>query len=219
MPGTLYLCIMPAGLVRSHRRSLFCLTSLSSVVHAGLCAFMSAAQAVSVVITHYSVILHTSCMSGVISMLSTLVLHNTSRIPLLKQTTAASLHLCMQCHTTDTYAEPNWISLKISELLAPRPACGRYGLFHSVSGCIHGCAGHTDVVQYLLEAGAVCNEYTFDGDRCHYAALTLGIRTLLRQYEARPPPLSPLATSLRSLSSLCENPEVIDNLTCYNQSW
>lgn len=70
------------------------------------------------------------------------------------------------------------------------------------------CAGHNEVVQYLLEAGAVCNEYTFDGDRCHYAALTLGIRMLLRQFEARPPPLSPLATSLRGLSSLCDNPEV-----------
>ncbi|DBA84084.1 hypothetical protein WJX77_009279 [Trebouxia sp. C0004] len=68
-------------------------------------------------------------------------------------------------------------------------------------------SGHNDVAQYLLEAGAVCNEYTFDGDRCHYAALHLGIRTLLRQFEARPPPLSPLASSLRSLSSLCENPE------------
>ena len=28
------------------------------------------------------------------------------------------------------------------------------------------------MAQYLLEAGAVCNEYTFDGDRCHYASLT-----------------------------------------------
>lgn len=32
------------------------------------------------------------------------------------------------------------------------------------------------MAHYLLEAGAVCNEYTFDGDRCHYAALTSTIR-------------------------------------------
>ena len=37
-------------------------------------------------------------------------------------------------------------------------------------------AGQSDVAHYLLEAGAVCNEYTFDGDRCHYAALTSTIR-------------------------------------------
>ena len=77
------------------------------------------------------------------------------------------------------------------------------------------CAGHNEVVQYLLEAGAVCNEYTFDGDRCHYAALNLGIRMLLRQFEARPPPLSPLAMSLRGLSSLCENPEVTISSVCH----
>ena len=30
-------------------------------------------------------------------------------------------------------------------------------------------AGHSALAGALLEAGAVCNEYTFDGDRCHYA--------------------------------------------------
>ncbi|CAK0738830.1 hypothetical protein CVIRNUC_001099 [Coccomyxa viridis] len=68
-------------------------------------------------------------------------------------------------------------------------------------------AGQSDVAHYLLEAGAVCNEYTFDGDRCHYAALTKTIRALLRQYEQRPPPLAPLAASLRTLSTLCDDLE------------
>lgn len=63
------------------------------------------------------------------------------------------------------------------------------------------------MVEYLLEAGAVCNEYTFDGDRCHYASLNEPIRVVLRQYEARAPPLGPLASDLRCLSSLCADPE------------
>ncbi|KAK9818730.1 hypothetical protein WJX74_005054, partial [Apatococcus lobatus] len=67
--------------------------------------------------------------------------------------------------------------------------------------------GRLEVVQYLLEAGAVCNEYTFDGDRCHYASLNEPIRVVLRQYEARAPPLGPLASDLRCLSSLCADPE------------
>lgn len=37
----------------------------------------------------------------------------------------------------------------------------------------------------------------------------MGIRALLRQYEARPPPLAPLAASLRSLSPLCEDLEAV----------
>eukprot|EP00891_Asterochloris_glomerata_P001536 jgi/Astpho2/1536/Aster-x1014 len=67
--------------------------------------------------------------------------------------------------------------------------------------------GHEEVAEFLLQRGAVCNPYTFDGDRCHYAALTGGMRVLLRQYEARPPPLAPLALSLRALTSLCANRE------------
>eukprot|EP00897_Mesotaenium_endlicherianum_P004572 jgi/Mesen1/4142/ME000218S03252 len=58
-------------------------------------------------------------------------------------------------------------------------------------------SGHRDVARVLLEAGAICAEHTFDGDRCHYASLNLRMRKLLKKYEARPPPLAPLATSLR----------------------
>ena len=153
-------------------------------------------------------------------------------------------------------------------------------------------AGHLDVAKYLLDAGAVCNEYTFDGDRCHYGKnrkiitncvppssaaqmthmcvpamddilyvylqlpshkasgealpiqanalasclldfmldchpslacaqcqLTLAcVRHLLSQYEQRPPPLPPLASSLRSLSTLCEDPEVRSAKILYEQS-
>lgn len=71
-------------------------------------------------------------------------------------------------------------------------------------------AGHLEAAEILLEAGATCNEHTFDGDRIHYAALNIQIRSLLRRYEARPPPLSPLAAALRQACSFCANPEAAD---------
>ncbi|XP_010913195.1 BTB/POZ domain-containing protein At2g04740 isoform X1 [Elaeis guineensis] len=58
-------------------------------------------------------------------------------------------------------------------------------------------AGHVEAARMLLEAGAICSERTFDGDRCHYAALNLRVRRLLKVFEARPPPLGPLPAALR----------------------
>ncbi|KAJ8568545.1 hypothetical protein K7X08_028078 [Anisodus acutangulus] len=58
-------------------------------------------------------------------------------------------------------------------------------------------AGHLDAARMLLESGAICYEHTFDGDRCHYAALNLKVRKLLKAFEARPPPLGPLQGALR----------------------
>ena len=49
---------------------------------------------------------------------------------------------------------------------------------------------------------------------CRGAALNMGIRALLRQYEARPPPLTALATSLRRLSPLCKDPEAVPQPGC-----
>ncbi|KAH7302129.1 hypothetical protein KP509_23G057900 [Ceratopteris richardii] len=60
-------------------------------------------------------------------------------------------------------------------------------------------AGHLDAARMLMERGAICSENTFDGDRCHYAALNLRVRKLLKVFEARPPPLDPLPRSLREL--------------------
>lgn len=65
-------------------------------------------------------------------------------------------------------------------------------------------AGHLDAVRMLLESGAICSEHTFDGDRCHYAALTLKVRKLLKSFEARPPPLQPLQASLRDTFFSCK---------------
>ncbi|KAL5581735.1 hypothetical protein UlMin_014177 [Ulmus minor] len=58
-------------------------------------------------------------------------------------------------------------------------------------------AGHLDAARMLLESGAICSDHTFDGDRCHYAALNLKVRKLLKAFEARPPPLRPLQAALR----------------------
>lgn len=64
-------------------------------------------------------------------------------------------------------------------------------------------AGHADAARMLLEAGAVCAERTFDGDRCHYAALNLRLRWLLKSFEARPPPLAPLPAALQATFLAC----------------
>ncbi|KAK2977010.1 hypothetical protein RJ640_013628 [Escallonia rubra] len=64
-------------------------------------------------------------------------------------------------------------------------------------------AGHLDAARMLLEAGAICSEHTFDGDRCHYAALNLKVRKLLKAFEARPPPLAPLQAAMREVFLGC----------------
>ncbi|KAJ8649168.1 hypothetical protein MRB53_002191 [Persea americana] len=64
-------------------------------------------------------------------------------------------------------------------------------------------AGHLDAARLLLQSGAICSEHTFDGDRCHYAALNLRVRKLLKAYEARPPPLGPLQGALRDTFLSC----------------
>lgn len=65
-------------------------------------------------------------------------------------------------------------------------------------------AGHLDAARMLLESGAICSEHTFDGDRCHYAALNLKVRKLLKAFEARPPPLTPLQAALRETFLACK---------------
>ncbi|CAN0927161.1 BTB/POZ domain-containing protein At2g04740 [Linum grandiflorum] len=64
-------------------------------------------------------------------------------------------------------------------------------------------AGHLEAARMLLESGAICSEHTFDGDRCHYAALNLKVRKLLKAFEARPPPLGPLPAALRDVFFSC----------------
>lgn len=61
--------------------------------------------------------------------------------------------------------------------------------------------GHYEVVQVLLEQGALCERDTFQGERCLYNALNDRIRNLLLSYDysKSTDPLQPLAAHLTSL--------------------
>ena len=61
--------------------------------------------------------------------------------------------------------------------------------------------GHYEVVQFLLEAGALCERDTFQGERCLYNALNNRIRNLLLEYDysKSTDPLQPLASHITTL--------------------
>ncbi|KAG2418972.1 hypothetical protein HFD88_002075 [Aspergillus terreus] len=61
--------------------------------------------------------------------------------------------------------------------------------------------GHYEVVQLLLESGALCERDTFQGERCLYNALNDRIRNLLLEYDysKSTDPLQPLAAHISSL--------------------
>lgn len=61
--------------------------------------------------------------------------------------------------------------------------------------------GHYEVVQYLLQSGALCKRDTFQGERCLYNALNNRIRKLLLSYDYHKSadPLQPFASHITSL--------------------
>jgi len=61
--------------------------------------------------------------------------------------------------------------------------------------------GHFEVVQLLLESGALCERDTFQGERCLYNALNDRIRNLLLSYDysKSTDPLQPFASHITSL--------------------
>ncbi|KAI9817579.1 MAG: hypothetical protein M1827_001191 [Pycnora praestabilis] len=71
--------------------------------------------------------------------------------------------------------------------------------------------GHYEVVQLLLESGALCERDTFQGERCLYNALNDKIRNLLLQYDysKSTDPLQPLASHVTSLLTR-EHPQTSD---------
>ena len=73
--------------------------------------------------------------------------------------------------------------------------------------------GHFEVVQLLLESGALCERDTFQGERCLYNALNDRIRNLLlsHDYSKSTDPLQPLASHITSLLTR-EHPQTSDIL-------
>ena len=73
--------------------------------------------------------------------------------------------------------------------------------------------GHYEVVQLLLESGALCERDTFQGERCLYNALNDRIRNLLLQYDysKSTDPLQPFAAHITALLTR-ERPQTSDIL-------
>ncbi|KAI9056044.1 hypothetical protein LZ554_000975 [Drepanopeziza brunnea f. sp. 'monogermtubi'] len=81
--------------------------------------------------------------------------------------------------------------------------------------------GHYEVVQFLLEAGALCERDTFQGERCLYNALNKRIRNLLLQYDysKSTDPLQPLASHITTLLTR-QTPKTSDIcLTAASETW
>lgn len=81
--------------------------------------------------------------------------------------------------------------------------------------------GHYYVVELLLEAGALCERDTFQGERCLYNALNDRIRNLLLKYDysKSTDPLQPYASHITSLLAK-QTPETSDiTLTAGSESW
>ncbi|KAF2257105.1 hypothetical protein BU26DRAFT_473820 [Trematosphaeria pertusa] len=81
--------------------------------------------------------------------------------------------------------------------------------------------GHYEVIQLLLENGALCERDTFQGERCLYNALNDRIRNLLLSYDYAKStnPLQPLAAHITSLLTR-PTPTTADiTITTYDQSF
>ena len=76
--------------------------------------------------------------------------------------------------------------------------------------------GHYEVVQLLLDSGALCERDTFQGERCLYNALNDRIRNLLLAYDysKSSDPLQPLASHVTSLLAR-DHPQTSDIIVTF----
>ncbi|QSZ36792.1 hypothetical protein DSL72_006675 [Monilinia vaccinii-corymbosi] len=93
--------------------------------------------------------------------------------------------------------------------------------FYPANNLKASLCGHYNVVELLLEAGALCERDTFQGERCLYNALNNRIRNLLLKYDYSKStnPLQPFASHITSLLTR-QVPKVSDiTLHSGSESW
>ncbi|ESZ92415.1 hypothetical protein SBOR_7223 [Sclerotinia borealis F-4128] len=129
-------------------------------------------------------------------------------------TSPAFQELCMACRIGDVVSFQKSISTPGININARDP-------FDYTPLILASLCGHYTIVELLLEAGALCERDTFQGERCLYNALNNRIRNLLLKYDysKSTDPLQPFASHITSLLTR-QTPKTSDiTLTTGSQSW
>lgn len=90
--------------------------------------------------------------------------------------------------------QPRWFVTQATVAIMPRARAARLV-----------CLLNAGLLQWAVSSGEI--RVYMGSPICR---LTNNLRALLRRYEQRPPPLSPLAAALRGVCTLTANPETVD---------